>query len=183
MSKQGRGVYLRVAALLLVAGITVFIVVNREQVAQFAAWGYPGIFLVALVGSATIIFPVPHLALIFALGAVFNPWCVGLAAGLGDTGGELTGYLAGYALDDVLERGKLYARFERWMTNYGDLTLFVLALIPNPFFDLASIIGGLAGFPLPRFLLATWLGKTLKAVGIAWAGYYGVSELAQLLAE
>ena len=183
MAEQRKSKYLRGLALLLVAGVTLLVVLNREQVSHFAAWGYPGIFLIAMLGSATVIFPVPHLALIFALGAVFNPWGIGLAAGLGDTVGEMTGYLTGYALDEVLEQGKLYARLERWMTNYGDLTLFVLALIPNPIFDLASIIGGVAGFPLPRFLLATWLGKTLKAMTFAWAGYYGVSSLAEFFSS
>lgn len=171
----------RVLALLFAVGITVLILLNRERVAQFKALGYPGVFLVAMIGSATVIFPVPHLVVIFTMGSVFNPWLIGLAAGAGDTLGELTGYLTGFALEDVAGRWRLYERFEKWMHTNGDLTLFLLALIPNPVFDMASIVGGLSGFPVWRFFLATWLGKTIKAIVFAWGGYYGLSWIARLL--
>ncbi len=171
---------LRVLVLLLVVGITVVIIANRDRVREFELLGYPGIFLVAAMGSATVVLPVPHLAFTFAMGNVFNPWLVGLAAGAGDTLGEMSGYLAGFALEDVANRARLYSHFERWMQQNGLLTLFLLALIPNPFFDLASIAGGLAGFPVRKFLVATWAGKTLKAIIIAWAGYYGVTWILSL---
>lgn len=165
----------RVLALIFVIVLTVVIVLNRDEVRKFEALGYPGIFLVAGLGSATVILPVPHLAFTFVMGSALNPWLVGLAAGLGDTLGELSGYLAGFALEEVANKARLYAYFERWMRRNGFLTLFVLSVIPNPFFDMASMAGGLAGFPLRKFLLATWMGKTIKAMGIAWAGYYGIA--------
>jgi len=92
----------------------------------------------------------------------------------------MSGYLAGFALEDVANRARIYRYFERWMEQNGLVTLFLLALIPNPFFDLASIAGGLAGFPVRKFLVATWAGKTLKAIIIAWAGYYGVTWMLSL---
>jgi len=167
-------IIVRTGAMVLVIAITVLVFLNRERVAEFRALGYPGIFLVAMIGSATVILPVPHLAFTFTMGAVFNPWLVGLLAGTGDTCGELSGYLAGFALEDAANNLKIYQHFERWMKMNGDLTLFILALVPNPLFDMASIAGGLAGFPVWRFLLATWAGKTLKAIGVAWGGYYGL---------
>ncbi len=169
-----RNIIVRGAALLAVIAITALIVIYRERVAEFATLGLPGIFLVAMVGSATVILPVPHLAFTFAMGSVFNPWLVGLLAGAGDTVGELSGYVAGFAFENVADNLKLYRHFEHWMQVNGDLTLFLLSLIPNPLFDMASIAGGLAGFPVRRFLWVTWAGKTLKSMGIAWAGYYGV---------
>lgn len=183
MNKQTRNMLLRGGALLVVVAVTVVIVLNRDKVAEFEALGYPGLFLVALMGSATVILPVPHIAFTFAMGAVFNPWLVGLAAGSGDTVGEMSGYLAGFALEDVVDRWKLYPYFEKWMKTNGFLTLFLLALIPNPLFDLASIAGGLAEFPVPRFLLATWLGKTLKALLLAWAGHYGLNWILGLFGQ
>jgi membrane protein YqaA with SNARE-associated domain len=88
---------LRLLALLLVIAVTVAGVLWRGRLGRFVAYGYPGIFLISLAASATLIFPVPSLALVFALGGVLNPVLVGLAAGLGETPGELTGYLAGYS--------------------------------------------------------------------------------------
>ncbi|MBN1260442.1 MAG: VTT domain-containing protein [Anaerolineae bacterium] len=180
MNKKTLNIVVRIAAMLLVVGITVLIVVNRDRVAEFEELGYPGIFLVALMGSATVVFPVPHLAFTFAMGSVFSPWLVGLTAGTGDVLGELTGYMAGFALEDVAGKMKLYHRFEKWMKNHGDLTLFILALIPNPLFDMASIAGGLSGFPVWRFMLATWAGKVLKATAFAWAGFYGIQWILQV---
>ncbi len=180
-TKSSKGtVVLRVLALVAVVAITVLIVINRDKVREFEGLGYPGIFLVAALGSATVILPVPHLAFTFTMGSVFSPWLVGLAAGAGDTLGELSGYLAGFALEDVASKARIYHHFERWMKQNGFLTLFILSVIPNPFFDMASMAGGLAGFPLRQFLLATWLGKTIKAILMAWAGHYGIAWVLSL---
>jgi uncharacterized membrane protein YdjX (TVP38/TMEM64 family) len=69
------------------------------------------------------------------------------------------------------------------MHTNGDLTLFLLALIPNPVFDMASIVGGLSGFPIWRFFVATWAGKTLKAMAFAWAGFYGLQWVVNLFSR
>ena len=63
----------------------------QSLVSQFIAWassisgilGYPGIFLVNLIGSASIIFPIPSFVVTFAFGGILNPWLVGLFAGAG----------------------------------------------------------------------------------------------------
>jgi uncharacterized membrane protein YdjX (TVP38/TMEM64 family) len=56
------------------------------------------------------------------------------------------------------------------MSKNGFLTIFVLAVIPNPFFDLAGICSGLAGYPLKKFLLATILGKSVKFISFSLLG-------------
>ena len=88
---------LRVLALLAVIAITVFIFSIRSRVEQFAALGYPGIFLIALLANATVLLPAPGVAVIYAMGAIFSPFGVGLAAGTGGALGELSGYLAGFS--------------------------------------------------------------------------------------
>jgi len=62
-----------------------FITWSNEVV---GAWGYLGIFLVSLVGNASIILPVPSFIIVFTFGAILNPWLVGLAGALGATIGE-----------------------------------------------------------------------------------------------
>lgn len=172
---------LRLAALLLAAGITVAIVAYRDHLAQFEGYGYFGVWLIALLGNATVAFPVPSLAIVFAAGSVFNPLLVGLVAGLGEPIGELTGYLAGYAGQTVVENTQLYARLEHWMQRYGALTIFVLSVIPNPVFDLAGFAAGALGFPLWKFLLFCWMGKTIKATVIAYAGFYSIAFIEHLI--
>ena len=47
--------------------------------------------------------------------------------------------------------------------------LFLLALIPNPVFDLAGVTAGALRYPLERFLAVVFAGKILKLVGFAYA--------------
>ncbi|MGC9522532.1 MAG: YqaA family protein [Anaerolineae bacterium] len=174
---------LKIALLIFVAAVAIVAYVERDRlnVAWFRTLGYAGVFLMALIGSSTVLLPIPHLAFTFTMGAVLNPWLVGLSAGVGDALGEITGYVAGYAVEDLLEERELYVRLKRYMARNGDLTIFVLSLFPVPFFDLAAMAGGLVGYPLWRFTLATWAGKTIKAGAAAWAGHAGVGWVADLL--
>jgi uncharacterized membrane protein YdjX (TVP38/TMEM64 family) len=134
-----------------------------------------------LLGNATIVLPAPGLTLVFALGSALNPIATGLAAGAGAALGELTGYLAGYTGREVVEDQALYRRFEGWMKRYGSATLFILAIIPNPFFDIAGVVAGALGFTWWRFLLVSWAGKTIQGIMIAYAGAISANWVLQWL--
>ncbi|MFC2029474.1 YqaA family protein [Chloroflexota bacterium] len=158
-----------------VVALSVAIFAAREQIVQLAALGYVGIFLISLLSSATIILPAPSLLLVYAMGSVL-PWlAVGLAAGLGEALGELTGYAAGFGGRAVVEDGPAYERMRAWMERRGGITIFILSAVPNPFFDLAGIAAGTLGYPVGRFLLFCWLGKTIKTTAVAWLGSQSVS--------
>jgi len=180
-TRRTRTRVLRLLALLTVIVATVVGVLWRDRLSRFVAYGYSGIFLMSLMGSATVIFPLPSLALVFALGRVLNPIPVGLAAGLGETLGELTGYLAGYSGQAVIENREIYDRLHGWMRRYGLVTIFFLSVIPNPFFDLAGIAAGVLRFPVGYFLLSSWLGKTLKTIVFALAGAHAFFLLGRFL--
>jgi len=170
-----------VLAIAAAISITVAIIVFREKVRQFGAYGYGGVFVVSLMGNATVIFPAPSLALVFAMGSVLSPLLVGLAAGVGEALGELTGYLAGIGGRAIIEDRPMYERVRGWMRHYGMLVIFTLSVIPNPFFDLAGIAAGASRFPLWRFLLACWLGKSIKTTAVALAGYYSITLIERFL--
>jgi membrane protein YqaA with SNARE-associated domain len=171
----------RVVALVLVIAITVTIVRLSNQIQRFRAYGYPGVFVVSLLGNATVILPAPSLAVVFAMGGVLHPLLVGLCAGPGEALGELTGYLAGYGGRAVIENRGMYDRLEHWMRRHGGWTVFVLSVIPNPVFDLAGISAGALRYPLWRFLLFCWIGKTIKTVAFAYAGAYSISFMERFL--
>jgi len=95
---------------------------------------------------------------------------VALIAGAAEPLGELTGYLAGYGGSAVIEDSERFERVKPWIERRGFLTVFVLSAIPNPLFDLAGIAAGMVRFPVTKFLIACWLGKTLKALVIAYLG-------------
>lgn len=161
--------------------VSLIIIVNRDRLQQVAAYGYPGVFLVSLLGNATIILPAPSLAVVFAMGAVLNPLLVGLVAGAGEALGELTGFMAGYGGQVVVERYDIYHRFHRYMERYGLIAIFVLSVIPNPFFDMAGLAAGALRFPVWQFLVSCWAGKTIKTVAVAYLGASSVSILDGLL--
>ncbi|NLS79620.1 MAG: VTT domain-containing protein [Chloroflexi bacterium] len=173
--------------LALAAALTVMVLVMvfRDKVREFPQYGYLGVFIFSLLSNATIILPVPGLVSVLAAGSAFNPIVVGLVAGIAEPIGELTGYLAGYAGRAVIADHKTYARIMGWMRghNYlsGYLTIFVLSLIPNPLFDLAGIAAGALKLPVSGFLVSCWLGKTLKAIGIAFLGGWAVPFIERLL--
>jgi len=160
----------RVLALLAVIALTVLLVVYRDKIQKLEALGYPGIFLISLLSNATLILPVPGVLFTSAMGAVFNPWWVALAAGTGATLGELTGYLAGFSGQAVIENRKWYDRISGWMKNYGGIIILVLAIIPNPLFDIAGMVAGSLKMPLWKYLLWSWPGKCLKMLGFALGG-------------
>jgi membrane protein YqaA with SNARE-associated domain len=162
----------RLAALLFAVAITVVIFVCRDRLADFSSYGYLGLFVVSIVGNATILLPAPSLVATFLAGGIFNPVLAGIVSGAGMAIGELSGYMAGYGGTAILDTKDL-ERFEHlqdWMRRHGFLTIFMLSVIPNPIFDLAGVAAGVLHFPLPRFLLACFLGKTVKGLAFALAG-------------
>ncbi len=167
---------IRILTILVVIAVTATIFVFRDKVVGLEAYGYLGAFLIALITGATIILPVPGIALIFALGAVYDPVLIGLAAGAGSAFGEITGYMAGFSGQLVFENSRFYPRLERWMTRRGFIAITILSFVPNPFFDVAGATAGALRFPLWKFLLACFVGKTLRYIPVAWLGWFvGVS--------
>ncbi|HWQ05340.1 MAG TPA: VTT domain-containing protein [Longilinea sp.] len=159
-----------ILALLFVIALTVFIFLNRSRIKELEALGYPGVFLVSLLSNASLILPVPGVLFTSAMGAILNPFWVAMAAGSGSALGELSGYLAGFSGRTVVARTKWNDRLQGWMRRYGDLTVLVLAIVPNPAFDVAGILAGAMKMPLWRFLLWCWLGKTIKMLVFAYGG-------------
>jgi len=176
-STKTRNTILRIVAFLAVVGITVYIYSIREHVEEFAAFGYPGIFLIALMANATVLLPAPGVAVVYAMGGIFNPLGVTLAAGTGGALGELSAYLAGFSGQAIVEKAEVFERVQPWVKKYGPWAIMVLAAIPNPFFDTAGIVAGITKMPVGSFLLACWGGQLIKMGMFAFAGHYSLNWL------
>lgn len=172
---------LRVLALLAVVAISVYIYNIRDRVEEFAALGYPGIFLIALLANATILLPAPGAAIVYAMGAIFHPIGVGIAAGTGGAIGELSGYLAGFGGQAVIENTQTFERLKPWIDKYGGWAILFLSAIPNPLFDAAGIAAGIAKMPLRTFLFFVWIGQLIKMTIFAYAGRFSLDWLARFL--
>jgi membrane protein DedA with SNARE-associated domain len=151
------------------------IALNRDRVGDFASLGYAGAFLAMLASNATLILPAPGLVIVFALGNSLNPILVGLCGASGAALGELTGYVTGLSGVVVMENTRAASRIKYWMERNGALTIFVLSIFPNPFFDIAGLMAGAGKMPVWKFLLTAFLGKTIQAITIALAGALSLS--------
>ena len=167
--------------------MAVAVVYFWEFIHTLEGYGYLGAFLISILGGATIIIPVPMLAVIFALGGVLTPYWVGVAAGLGETVGALiiymTGHGGGAALSNI-KYGKIQAAYSRlmyWMERRGSWTLFVLSAVLNPFFYPAALAAGAMRFGLRRYFLICLAGKLIKGITVAYAGYWGLRGLLRML--
>lgn len=170
MTKEQRLKIARILALVFVIGLTVILYLNRDRVRELDAFGYPGIFLVSLLANATLILPVPGVLFTSAMGVVFNPFWVAVAAGSGAALGELSGYLAGFSGQGIVERTKWSDRVEAWMRRYGPITIIILSFVPNPIFDIAGVTAGVLKMPLGQFMLFCWIGKVLKMMLFSYGG-------------
>lgn len=185
-----------VLGIVLTVGLAVAVVYFWKFVQGLGGYGYLGAFIISLLGGATIVVPVPMLAVLFALGGVmkpsfgplFGPLFVGIAAGLGESVGALTIYMTGYgggtALANLNHRRirAVYSRLTSWIERRGSLTLFVLsATLFNPFFYPASLAAGALRFGIRKYFLICWAGKTVKGLTVAFAGYWGLRGLLRML--
>ncbi len=157
----------------ITGGIFYFFERYPERVDELEQYGYLGAFLISLVSNATVILPVPGIPL-FALGAALpSPTMVGIAGGTGAVIGEITGYMVGYSGRGIVKGSQTYARLMGWVRRWGTKAIFIFSLIPFFPFDLAGIAAGVLRFSFWKFLLACWLGRIIKYIGIAWAGAWG----------
>jgi membrane protein DedA with SNARE-associated domain len=155
------------------AGVLFFYQNYSEEIARLQGLGYLGAFLISLIFNATVILPAGNVLVLAALGATLpSAVMVGLAGGTGAAIGELTGYIAGYSGQAVVRRRGAYVRIERWVKRWGALTIFILSAVPF-IFDLAGIAAGVVRFPVWKFLIACWLGRTILYIVVALAGALG----------
>lgn len=179
---------LGIAGAVVTALVALAVIYFGEAVRNLEGYGYLGAFIISILGGATIIIPVPMLAVVFALGGVMKyTWLVGVAAGLGETLGALTIYLTGHGAGSALynsKHGKIQSAYERvlkLMEKRGSLTLFLLAAVINPFFYPAALAAGALRFSIRKYFLICFVGKTIKGMTVVYAGYWGLKGLFQML--
>jgi membrane protein YqaA with SNARE-associated domain len=151
-----------IGSLALSAGV-LFIPIDSQQL---AAYGYGGIFIVTLLGALSLFIPGPTMVAAYVIGSVLNPFWVSLAAGLGSALGEGSGYLAGRSSRAIIapqERTDAwYRRVTDWVEARPFLAVFLLSAIPNPLTDLSGLVAGRMKYAYLKFLLATFLGKSIR---------------------
>lgn len=168
---QRRQLVIRAGVIAAVITFSVLILLNADKLRQLGNYGYVGVFLLSFLTNATIVVPVPSWIIPIVAGTTLNPLIVGLVVGTGESLGELTGFAAGASGRIVVQDRERYQWLSGLANRYGLLLFVVLGFIPNPFFDLAGIMAGALKIPVLKFLVATWIGKTSRAILLAYGGY------------
>lgn len=164
-------------------------------------FAYPAVFLVNLIGSASIFLPIPGFILVFFLaGMGLNPWLLAFFGALGAALGELTGFLIGAGGRKVAEKHKekkegLIGGFlnrmlgqegwlekaESWSKKRGIFALLIVfAATPLPD-DVVGIVAGAIGYSWKKFLIAVFIGKFVMFLILAWGGFFGTQWVLELL--
>jgi membrane protein YqaA with SNARE-associated domain len=136
---------------------------------------YPTIFLLSFLGSGGMVVPVPSLAAVCTGTAILgmSPLAVALVAATAESLGEIIGYVIGHTGGSLIQKSRVFATAHRWMERWGGITLFLFAVIPNPFFDIAGLAAGALRYPVRRFLVVVWMAKLLKILAVGYACGYG----------
>jgi membrane protein YqaA with SNARE-associated domain len=173
---QVRRVLVPVLTIALVIAISIGLYLVRNQIVKLKEYAYLGVFVISLLTNATVIVPVPGIVAFVPLLQSLNPVLVGVAGAAGGSIGEVTGYMAGYSGGKLTKRSRLQTRVRGWMGGRrGGWVLFLFAAGPLPV-DVAGVVAGALRYPLWRFMLIVWIGKTIKyivlmvlaSLGIEW---------------
>jgi len=163
--------------------LSVFIIQHRGYLYQMAHWGYVGCFFISVLADGTFVLPGFGIVITFTLGGILNPAIVGAVAGIGEAVGAIGAYLTGYAGRGLFRDrdSGLYLRFSRIIDRHGSKAIFVVSALLSPIFYPFAVLLGTLRFGLVRFFLATWAGRTVKSMVIAYLGYFGLRSVLQWL--
>jgi membrane protein YqaA with SNARE-associated domain len=178
---------LGIVGVILTVAMAVAIIVYNEEVQGLKEYGYIGAFFISILGGATIIIPVPMLAVVFALGgAMSDPWqvaLIGLSAALGELVGALTIYMTGHGAGRAIsnnKHGRIQKTYEKMLDiieRRGAWALFAVTSVVNPFFYPAAFACGALRFGLKKYITIVLIGKIIKCMSVVYAGYFGLKGI------
>jgi membrane protein YqaA with SNARE-associated domain len=153
-----------------------------EWMENFAGqYGYLGIFLISLLGSISIFFPIPYTVVIFTIAPLFDPLLVALASGLGSAIGEFSGYLLGLGGRKVIseKRKRQMEALVKIFGKYGPIAIFLFALTPLPD-DLLFIPLGMMHYSFLKAFIPAIIGKICMSLIIAYSAHYAITIIKEI---
>lgn len=146
-------------------------------------YGYPGIFLISLIGALSIFFPIPYTVVIFTLGGLkgdgeawlFEPIWIAVSAGIGSAVGEFSGYLLGSGGRRVISE-KYRKKMEflvKLFNKFGPIAIFLFALTPLPD-DLLFIPLGVMKYSIIKAFVPALIGKFCMNLIVAYSGRFSI---------
>ncbi|MEM2319409.1 MAG: VTT domain-containing protein [Candidatus Bathyarchaeia archaeon] len=152
----------------------------NQWLQNFSQYGYLGIFLSSLIGSASIIFPIPYTVILFTLAPLetFNPILMALASSIGSAVGEFSGYLLGLGGRKIIsDKKKRKMEFLlKIFGKYSSLAIFIFALTPLPD-DLLFIPLGVMRYKFVRAFVPAFFGKLCMSLIIVYSARFAIGAI------
>lgn len=159
---------------LLSIGLSIAFFVFRDYFKEASSLGLFGLFIVNFVSSATFFVSAPAFLTIITGGNLYSPILVAVIAAAGACLGDMLGFAFGHSgrrlTRKKLDRHKTIRFLEKHFHRHGVLIIFLLAIIPNPFFDAIGILAGVVNYPPIRFFTIMLLGRFLRYWALAQFG-------------
>lgn len=148
--------------------------VFRDYFRQASSLGLFGLFIVNFVSSATFFVPAPAFLTIITGGNLYPAIIVAViatvAAGLGDMLGFAFGHSGRRLTKKKLDRYRTIRFLEKHFHRHGALIIFIIAIIPNPFFDAVGILAGIVNYPAIKFFVIMLFGRFIRYWALAQVG-------------
>lgn len=166
--------YFSVFILILSFAISFGIFLFRDSFKDTLGLGLFGIFLINFVSSATFFVSGPAFLSVVAGGSVYPPLIVAIVASLGASFGDMVSFFFGYSGRNLaiknLEKKLWFKVLEDIFKAYGTIFIFIISLIPNPFFDAVGLIAGVLGFKPQKFFIIMLVGRFTRFIILALIG-------------
>jgi len=148
--------------------------VLKDYFKEASSLGLLGIFIVNFVSSATFFVSAPAFLTIITGGNLYSPVLVAVVASVGACLGDMLGFAFGHSgrklTKKKLDKHKTVRFLEKHFHRHGALIIFLLAIIPNPFFDAIGILAGVVNYPPIRFFIIMLVGRFLRYWALAQFG-------------
>lgn len=144
----------------------------RDELSHLKSFGLFGIFIVNIIGSATLFIPAPAIATVVAGGILYHPLIVAVVAALGSGIGDMIGYVLGRSGKEILFKRTSfwYALLREVFHKFGAAFIITFSFIPNPFFDAVGIFAGIFSYSPIKFFVYVLIGRFLRNLFLAYLG-------------
>lgn len=171
-----RLLWLQIVLLVVAMGGSIAAIPFAGEIREAGWTGFFLLFILSVQSGALFMLPGFGFASIGAFTIVFgDPWLPALVGTTGQVIGEMVSYLLGATGSRWIQRQGAYQRVEGWIKRWGLLVVFVIAALPNPVFDIAGAVAGAAGLGWKRFFVASWAGRLIKNLVIAFVALGGAA--------
>lgn len=157
-------------AVCLVAAVTVIVLVFRDEIAGYAAFGYPALFAICALLNCGVFGLSPSGLVAVEMSFVFDPVAAAVVAGCGAGFGELVSYFAGKASDGLVPSRRLQ-RLENLPAAGAFAISFAGSFVSGNASDAIGVCCGRAGRHLLPYFAGALMAKVCKMLLLVMAAH------------